>query len=287
MTAPEAATIDGVLDGRVADVAALDAAVQQLGAAGAGGFRCEVQGGRFTLWPLATTIAGRFDADAQHRVLVALQAVQQVALPGSLETNLRCRVLTADTVEETLFVVRGDQLVPLTRVRPRTLADARSTAPPRRPAVSRRERWLLAPLLLATVAYVGWQANWLGRWQAAPAAQLAASAGPFADLLQIEVAEAGADYAITLRRGPGYPTTPSELQQQLAAAPVLAARATIDAVGRGEAIYVVLLAADGQALAAAQVSLRPLLAQPDRTVTTGLRKAAAAAGVALTLLPPD
>jgi PAS domain-containing protein len=122
--APTSAGIEGILDGRVGDADALQRAVAELGQSGAGPFRCDIQGGRFSLLPVDTQLPPGFDAAAQARFLDALQAVVAAAQPGSIETNLRSRMVYADQVAETLFRVRGASIEPLTRLRPRTAADA-------------------------------------------------------------------------------------------------------------------------------------------------------------------
>ncbi len=188
---PLAAFVDGLLDGRVADAAALRDAADALGRAGAGGFRCELQGGRFSLLPNDTRIAGPFDDRAQTRFLTALQELVRAAAPGSVETNLRCRLVYADEVAETLFVVRGDRVEPLTRRRPRTPADVVDATPTAAAALPfglrRREVLWLAPLLAVLALVLAWRGGYVDRVFAARAESLRIDTGAFAAMLTATV----------------------------------------------------------------------------------------------------
>ena len=284
--APLAAYVEGLLDGRVADAGALQHAIQNLQGAGAGPFRAEVLGGRFSLLPAATQVAGApFDEGAQARFLLALQAVAAAAAPGSVETNLRCRLVYADVVAETLFVVRDGKLEPLTRVRPRTADDG--VGVPSAPSVPfglrRRELLFAAPLLLLAGGIVAWQSGWIDRVLAARAEQLRTDAGPFGAMLQLRVEPAWGNYRVTVARGLEYPATTSALAARRDGTEDLVARAAIAAVGDGGAMFVQLLGADDKVLAEQRTELRPLLTAADGTIEVKLPGAMQATAVRLSL----
>lgn len=264
---PHAAFVDGLLDGRIADAARLRAAADALGRAGAGAFRCDLQGGRFTVLPVETRIAAPFDVAAQERFLEALRELVATAAPGSVETNLRCRLVFADEVAETLFVVRGQQVEPLTRRRPRTAADGADLAP--EPAlgvawiVRRRELVWLAPLLLVLAAFAAWQTGWIDRVLAARAESLRVDAGPFGAMLDASVQRSWGDYEVTLRRGRDYPDGPQAVAERLARLPDTAQHAACSIVGDGRDLYVQLLDDGGKVLAEAHVEVRALLTAAD------------------------
>jgi len=284
--APLAAFVEGLLDGRVGDASALHAAIARLQTAGAGPFRAEVLGGRFSLLPAATQVTGApFEEAAQAQFLQALQGVAAAAAPGSVETNLRCRLVYADVVTETLFVVRGGQIEPLTRVRPRTADDGLGV--PRAPAVPfglrRRELLFAAPLLLLAGGLVAWRSGWIDRVLSARAEQLRAETGPFGAMLQLRVEPAWGNYRVTVTRGPEYPANASALAARRDGTEDLVARAAITAVGDGGAIFVQLLGPDDKVLAEQRTELRPLLTAADGAIEAKLPGAMQAASVRLSL----
>lgn len=288
--APLAAFVEGLLDGRVADTATLLAAVRELGSAGAGEFRCDVHGGRFSLLPVDTRVAAHFDAAAQARFLEALRAVVAAALPGSVEGNLRCRLLYPDVVAETLFVVQGARIEPLTRTRPRTAADDAVLAPvaPALPGgLRRRELLWLGPALLGLGGLLAWYGGWIDRALAARAEGLRLEPGPFGAMLGLSVQRTWGNYRVELRRGPDYPATPAALADRLAAAGDHTLHAAVDLVGDGRDLYVQLLDDAGVVLAEVLAELRPLLSDADATVMANVpgRMHAAAVRLSVTAAP--
>ncbi|MBL8754856.1 MAG: hypothetical protein JNK15_16240 [Planctomycetes bacterium] len=275
--APVAVFIEGILDGRVADGARLSEATRNLGTTGAGPFKLEVQGGRFTLLPVETMVAGAsFDAAAQGRFLSALHDVLAAAVPGSVEANLRCRLVYADEVAETLFVVRGEQIEPLTRRRPATAAD-RGNVPAGQDATTlpfglrRKEILWLAPVLLLLGVFFLWQGGWIDRVLTARAEDLARDTGAFGATLAFDVERSWGNYKVVLRRGADYPTTPSAIEAAKAAAKDDLVRTTaIGLVGDGRELFVQLLADDGKVLAETTADLRPLLASDTARVEATL-----------------
>lgn len=280
--------VDGILDGRVRDEAALHAATERLGTCGAGAFRLEVTGGRFSMLPAETQVApDDFDAAAQSNFLDALQAIADAALPGSIESTLRCKLVFEHDVAETLFVARGPQLEPLTRRRPRTAddgaalpGDADRGAPF---GLDRRQLLWIAPVLFVLGGVVMWQSGWIDRILAARADSIATDTGPFAATLQLELTRSWGNYAITIRRGENYPTTPEQLQRLRDASTGLADRAAVDLVGNGGEIYVQLLDGDGDVVDETRTELRRLLDDAEGEVEVSLAGHMVAARVTLSL----
>ncbi|HEX5054177.1 MAG TPA: hypothetical protein VFZ65_20530 [Planctomycetota bacterium] len=277
--APLSVLVEGLLDGRTSAPDAVHRAAAALGQCGAGEFVAEVTGGRFTLLPRAAQVrAGGFDEAAQARFLEALQAVLRAAAPGSVESNLRCRMLHVDEVTETLFVVRGDRIEAVTRRRPRTPDDAALLAPAAAPRLRRRETLLLGALAVVLAILFAWQTGWIERVYAAPAGTLRVDTGPFGPMLAVQAHDSWGDYVVELRRGPEYPTTAKELTERRDRQQGLAERAACELVGSGGDVFVQLLDEAGQVLAEARVELRPLLVDAGGTAEAllpGRRHAAA------------
>lgn len=285
--APEALHIDGILDGRVLDEATLRNAVEELSAAGAGTFRIDISGGRFSLLPAATQVApAGFDAAAQTTFLDRLQGVADAAQPGSVETNLRCKLVYDNEVAETLFVMQGHNLEPVTRRRPVTAQDRTAThASTGVAGLSRKQLLWLAPLFVVASLAIMWQAGWLERAMAKPAADVQTDNGPFGDMLTVDLTSSWGIYHVTLARGDGYPTTPAALDVRRSASATLAARAACDVVGKGDDLFVQLLHEDGKPLFQTRCELRPLLTDPTATIETRLPGHSAAHQLVLSLSP--
>jgi len=282
---PHHASIEGILDGRIGDADALQRAVAELGRSGAGPFRCDLQGGRFSLLPVDTQLPPGFDSASQARFLDALQAVVAAAQPGSVETNLRSRMLYSDQVAETLFLVRGPAIEPLTRVRPRTVDDA--PKPPANggalPGLRRRDVLLVAPLVLVLAALLAWNQGYLDRLLAARAETLRHELGPFAGLLALQPERDWGNYQVRVVRGDRYPATPQALADHKQLASSLEAAAACDVVGSGGELFVQLLRADGKWLAETRCTVRALLGEPPAPVIAALPGHHAAAVVQLSL----
>lgn len=284
--APERASIDGILDGRIGDQSALLLAFEQLNRSGAGEFRWELQGGRFSLLPVETGLPPGFDVDAQARFLAALRAVLAAAAPGSVETNLRSSMVYATQVAETLFVVRGNEFEPLSRVRARTADDRAAPPPAMAPGgLGRRQLLLLAPLLLALAALLAWHQGLFDRLLATRAEALQIDTGPFRELLHTAVARQWGNYRVELTRGPGYPRSPQELAEQKRVASSLEVAAACDVAGTGGELYLQLLDDGDHVLAETRCSLRPLLGEPPGAVLAELPGQRGAGRVRLSVRP--
>ena len=285
---PRALIVDGILEGRVLNEDRLQQAVHALSQCGAGAFRADVTGSRFSMLPIDTRVPpDRFDAAAQTTFLDRLQAVADAARPGSIESTLRCKLVYEHEVAETLFVARGALIEPLTRHRPRDenddgslLASDALEAPF---GMRRRELLWLTPLLLVIGGVFLWQAGWIDRVLSASAEEIRTDTGPFGDMVTTSVERSWGNYVVTLARGAGYPETPAALAERRDASEDLPARAATEVVGNGDALYVRLVDADGNVLAEARTELRPLLTGADGTVEVKLPGRMNAHGVALAL----
>jgi hypothetical protein len=279
--------VDGILEGRLLDEQVLRAAVKQLSRCGAGEFRADVEGGRFSLLPVETQVfGGAFGAAAQGDFLEALQQVVAAARPGSVESTLRCTVIHEREVVETLFAVRGARVEPLSRRRPKRDDDV-VIAPPARAAapfgLRRRELAWIAPVLLVLGALVAWQTGWVDRVLAARAEGLRIDQGPLGDLVAVDVERSWGEYRLRLTRGEGYPATPEALATRRDASPDLETRAAVELVGNGGSIFVQIADDQGKVIASTRVELRPLLGKADGVVEARLPGRIAAAAVVLSL----
>ena len=260
---------DGILDGRRGDDAALRAALAQVHAAGLLRLALTEDGGRFTLLADDTPQPGSRWAPAAADQL--LHALAELVAPGGgatrVESTLRLTEVHGAAVRETLFAVRGGQLVPLTRERPVTDADRTRTpegaAPPPAPPGTRRKALLLGGLLLVAFAGVAWQSGYIGLLLAPRADTLAVDPGPFGDLLRTELGSSLGRYQITLTRGTSFPSDQTQLEALLRRSTALTDRAAVQAVGNGDVVWVRLERADGAVLEATRVELRPLLGAAD------------------------
>ena len=285
--APKALILDGILDGRVRDEAALRQAVAALSSCGAGPFRLEVTGGRFNVIPAETHVPpGGFDAAGQSNFLDRLQALVDTAQAGSIETNLRCKLLYAHEVAETLFVVKGGQIEPVTRRRPRTEHDGLPMAQEDDQtalAMRRREVLWVAPVLLLLGLFFAWQSGWVDRLLAARAEQMQTEAGPFQDMIAVQVERSWGNYQIKLTRGPGYPATTEALAARRDGSSSLTKRAACELVGNGDDLFVQIAQEDGTVLSEARTELRPLLGKDDGEVLIKLPGSMSAHHIVLSL----
>lgn len=284
---PNALVVDGILDGRVRDAQALREAVERLSTCGAGAFRLDITGGRFSLLPVETHVPpGAFDLTAQSDFLDRLHEVVQAAQDNSVEATLRCKLVYGAEVAETLFVVRGARVEPLTRRRPAVSGDA--PALPTTDAgpwagLQRRQLLLLAPLLLALIGLLAWQSGYVDRILAARAEQLTTETGPFDDMLEVRVDRSWGYYEVTVTRGAGYPDSPEALEARKASVQELAGQAACTVVGDGDDLFVQLLDGSGEVLTAERAELRSLLTEDSGEVVVKLEGRMAAATVRLSL----
>lgn len=272
--APRSLIVDGIVDGRVLDAQALRGAVQRLSECGAGSFRVDITGGRFNMLPVDTHVPPEgFDAASQSNFLDRLQELVDAAQPNSIETTLRCKLVYDEEVAETLFVVRGSAVEPVTRRRPKTVQDAPalpqmdSEAPL---GMRRKELLWIAPLLLVLGVVFAWQSGYIDRVLAARAEEIQKDTGPFGDMIAVDIERAWGNYTATLTRGGGFPATPDALAKRKEASQDLTEQAACGVVGDGGQLFVQLLGDNGKVLEAVRTELRPLLTDVDGEVKVRL-----------------
>ncbi|MCK5942896.1 MAG: hypothetical protein KAI24_13045, partial [Planctomycetes bacterium] len=201
-------------------------------------------------------------------------------------TTLRCKLVYRDEVAETLFVVRGAQVEPLTRRRPKTAQDAPSLPSVQDEAalgMRRKELLWIAPLLLVLGAVFAWQSGYVDRVLAVRAEEITQDSGPFGDMLQFRIERSWGNYVVTLTRGAGFPTTKEMLEIRKEASSELVEQAACDVVGNGGQLFVQLLDESGEVLVAGRTELRPLLTDADGEVLVRLPGQMSAATVRLSL----
>jgi len=265
--APQSLIVEGIVEGRILDAHALREAVKRLSNCGAGNFRVDITGGRFNMLPVDTHVPPEgFDSAAQSNFLDRLQQLVDAAQPNSIETTLRCKQVYDEEVAETLFVVQGHTVEPVTRRRPKTVQDAPALPQMEgeaRLGMRRKEVLWIAPLLLVLGVALAWQSGYIDRVLAARAEELNTDPGPFGDMVQLQVERSWGNYEVTLTRGEGYPTTPAALDARKEASTDLTEQAACAVVGDGDQLFVQLLNEKGKVLDAARTELRPLLTDED------------------------
>lgn len=286
--APLSVHFDGILDGRVVDAPALQAAAEALSQLGGGTFQVDIDGGRFSLLPAGEELPGdRFDEAAQARFVKLLGDVLAAAAPGSVEATLRCRLGYPEQIVETWFRAGRAGIEPLSRVRPRTAEDgafAAPTAATRPPlGIGRRELLILAPLLLVAGLLYFWQAGLLDRMLSARAEQIRFDTGPFGSMLDVAIERSWGQYEVRLRRGPAYPADPAAVQQAQTTAAGLPQRAAAELVGNGGELWLQMRDVEGKVLDAVPVQLRALLVAAEGEVKARLPGRMQAQTVALSL----
>jgi len=276
--APRFVTVDGILDGRLGDAAALARAVAALNGLGICSFQLDRDGGKFSLLPNNTRVPGTgFDRGKQEQLLQHLRAIAASAR-GPVESTLRSTMVFEHDCAETLFRAvaqppSGPGIEPVTRVRPVRPDDVPPVlpgSPPWRSMFRRREVAIALPLLFLAFGLVAWQSGLVDRLLAAKALGLQSTTGPFEDLLALEVANKWGNYEVTIRRGAGYPQSLAEWDVRTAGATTEEHRLRDTVVREGQDLYVQLRDAEENVLAESRVSLRPLGTSAEAKVTAGL-----------------
>lgn len=276
--APRFVTMDGILDGRLGDAAAIAQAVAALNALGICAFELDRDGGKFSVLPNnARMPAAGFDRGKQEQLLQHLRRIAAAAR-GPVESTLRCTMVFEEDCTETLFRAtspppNGAGIEPLTRVRPARPDDVPTRlpgSPPWRQMFQRREVVIALPLLFLAFGLLAWSSGLVDRLLAANAAGLQVQTGAFGDLLAMAVENKLGNYEVTLRRGADYPASLADWDRRAGAASDEAARLRDSVVREGQEIWVQLRDADDRVLAESRISLRPLVTAADAKATTGL-----------------
>lgn len=277
-TPPRFVTMDGILEGRIGDGAAIARAVQELSRLGICAFELDRDGGKFTVMPENRQVRGdRFDLDKQNELLQHLCTIAKAAR-GPVESTLRCTMVFDTECAETLFraavpTPEGQSLEPLTRMRPRRADDVPPDLPPPPPwqqLLKRREVLIALPLLLIAFTLLAWQSGLVDRLLSANATGLEVQNGAFGGLLHAEVENNWGDYRVVLKRGPEHPADAAAWDAYAAAAKDEAARLHGVVVREGQDIYLQLRDESDHVLAETKASLRPLVTSAEGKVTVDL-----------------
>ena len=276
--APQFVTMDGILEGRTGDAAALSRAAAALDGLGIGHFQLERDGGRFSIMPENDRRPGaRFDQGRQEKLLQILRDVAAAAR-GNVESTLRCTMVFDDECAETLFRAaapppEGPGIEAVTRMRPARPED-RPPVLPARPAMrqllGRREVTIVLPLLVIAFGLLAWRSGLVDRVLAASAQGLGLETAAFGDLLAIRVEGNFGNYRVKVLRGPGHPTTVAEWDARTARAATESERLHDVVVREGQDVWVQLRDSAGEVLAQAKVGLRPLVTAADGEATVEL-----------------
>ena len=290
--APDYAWLDGVIDGRIASMEVVEATERRWRALGIPEASIQIEGARFSLLPSDRVIEGeRFTGSTQASLVSLLEElVQEGAEAGSVESTLRCTMVSGANCTEVLFGVVGAELRALSRERPTEPKDLERR--PRRESMPeavqslgmRRAITILALVIVAFVASA-WRSGWVDRIFASEATSLTIEAGSFAGLLETTVESEWGNYRVELRRGADYPVD-AEASGELKGAAADPARAmAITVLEAGDEVHVWLVDVDGEVIDQKPVETRRLAVSADEQVFVELRGSMAARGVQLSLVP--
>jgi hypothetical protein len=286
---PTTAWFDGILTGPIGDVAALRAAVDALNRGGVVSATLDLDGGRFSLlFDDALFAPERLDAATSRDLAANLQRVADAAAPhASVESTLRCTLVRADDVTETLFVVQGRKVQGLSCTRPRRSEDDARAAPPPSPLgtsnVSRGHVVAIGVGFLLLFVLFAWKSGYVDRLFAPSGDGLPVTLGDFDGVVKATVESKWGDFEVKLVRGPRWPTTVEEGTRLVAEATTPAARAAMQVVTNGGDVYVRLENGHDEVLEAVKVELRPLVARSDGEAKATLHGRIVAARVRLDL----
>ena len=285
---PDYMWFDGILDGPRVDEAPLADAVRRINALGLAHADLEIDGGRFSiLMGDGTLVDGRSDLTRRGDLVPLLDELCELverAGRGSVESTLRATEVHGDTAVETMFAVHNGAMRPLSRGRPVTAED-RARAPGRAlpgGGKPRRQVMLFAVLGIPLLALIAWRVGVIAAVFGPSADQLAIDAGPFGEMLRVEVKDAGLGFEVLVHRGETFPIKVADIRRLREAAETPAERAAVERVSSGLELVLVLQDVDQERLVEAKVSLESLL-ETDRPARIQIPSALSAKGVALRL----
>lgn len=283
------AAFGGILEGTRGDRAILESLIREINELGLARAELEIEGGRFSVLmdeaPVSTE--GMEAARFESFVNLLQQLLEASPSPDSLESTLRCKIVTDREVQETLFVLLNGSLRCVSRTRPLQEGDRRQ-APLTvwAPSISRfggRHAILIGILLLIAFAILTWQGGYIDKIFSPKPGSLLLKTGPFGHLLKLEVEKSWGNYRVLIRRGKDFPESADKVKDLLESAVSAADRAAINTVADGDTIYAQLLSSKGKVLDFARVELRSLLSAGDAKVTGKLHGHIAAHCVQLSL----
>jgi len=285
--APRFGRMDGIVDGRVGDVAAAQAAVRKANESGYARLSLEVDGGRFSILPDAARIPAGQMTDARRAAFFEGLRDFVAACDGPAESTLRCTEVFDLFVRETLFLTDPGErgLRAWTRERPVTAQDHSLNPGDRviRRALPKRLMVMLVALVLVATGLLAWTGGWIDRVFSADAANVRTDTSVFGDLLSLEVNGSWGDYVVSLRRGRSYPLTLDDIERLRQTAGQPARRMAVDAVSGGDPIWLRLEDKDGRGLAASRIDLRSLVESQNDAVSVRLSGRREAARIRLAL----
>ncbi len=285
--APRFGRMDGIVDGRVGDVAAAQAAVRKANESGYVRLSLEVDGGRFSILPDAARIPAGQMTDARRAAFFEGLCDFVAACDGPAESTLRCTEVFDLVVRETLFLTDPGErsLRAWTRERPVTAQDHSLNPGDRviRTALPKSLMVMLVALVIVATGLLAWTGGWIDRGFSADAANVRTDTSVFGDLLSFEVKGSWGDYVVSLRRGRSYPLTLDDIERLRQTAGQPARRVAVDVVSGGDPIWLRLEDKDGRGLAASRIDLRSLVESKDDAVSVRLPGRRDAARIRLAL----
>jgi hypothetical protein len=285
--APRFGRMDGIVDGRVGDVAAAQAAVRKANESGYARLSLEVDGGRFSILPDAARIPAGQMTDARRAAFFEGLCDFVAACDGPAESTLRCTEVFDLVVRETLFLTDPGErsLRAWTRERPVTAQDHSLNPGDRviRTALPKSLMVMLVALVIVATGLLAWTGGWIDRGFSADAANVRTDTSVFGDLLSFEVKGSWGDYVVSLRRGRSYPLTLDDIERLRQTAGQPARRVAVDVVSGGDPIWLRLEDKDGRGLAASRIDLRSLVESKDDAVSVRLPGRRDAARIRLAL----
>ncbi len=285
--APRFGRMDGIVDGRVGDVAAAQAAVRKANESGYVRLSLEVDGGRFSILPDAARIPAGQMTDARRAAFFKGLRDFVAACDGPAESTLRCTEVFDLVVRETLFLTDPGErsLRAWTRERPVTAQDHSLNPGDRviRTALPKSLMVMLVALVIVATGLLAWTGGWIDRGFSADAANVRTDTSVFGDLLSFEVKGSWGDYVVSLRRGRSYPLTLDDIERLRQTAGQPARRVAVDVVSGGDPIWLRLEDKDGRGLAASRIDLRSLVESKDDAVSVRLPGRRDAARIRLAL----
>ena len=258
---------DGVLSGPAPEPHQLRQALKAFNDASEVSADIEIDAGGFSILLDDRPVPAKDMTDETREAVNDLltTAIQLASGRGLVESTLRCTEVYSESVRESLFATRNNEIELVSRLREVTHNDLRRGPVPQAllPAgISRRRACAIFLCLILAAIAVAMQSGYFNRLRSAEASSIKFDAGAFRDSIDLTMTSKWGNYIATLKRGEGYPTdtstpdglTPSEL----------AARRRVTS---GAHCFVILENADGKALGWKSVTdLSPLLEEKEVTV---------------------